>query len=141
MQIELIPNLFIEENELSCSFIRSGGPGGQNVNKVATSVQLRFNVSRSASLSDETKERLIAANAGRINGLGQLVIEAHEYRTQEQNRADALRRLGELIREARQRPKQRIPTKAPKISGGGGPSTRREPEKRLRYYDPADWDE
>ena len=103
--------LAIDENELSESFIRGSGPGGQNVNKVATAVQLRFDVRNSPNLPDGVKARLERLAGRRLTGDGVLVITAQRHRTQERNREDALARLVELIRQAAERPKPRRPTR------------------------------
>jgi len=109
--VEITPGLTIPENELTFSFVRSSGPGGQNVNKVATAAQLRFDVRNSPSLTMEVKERLVSLAGSRMTQDGMLVIEARRYRTQEQNRADALLRLGVLLEKATQRPKVRHATR------------------------------
>ena len=109
--MEIIPGLTIPENELTFSFVRSSGPGGQNVNKVATAAQLRFDVRNSPSLTLEVKERLVSLAGSRMTQDGMLVIEAKRYRTQEQNRADALLRLTDLIEKATHRPKVRHTTR------------------------------
>ena len=140
MKIEIIPDILIEESELRFSFIRSGGPGGQNVNKVSTAVQLFFNLRGTVSLDERTRERLADQCAGQINREGELCIEAHSFRTQEQNRREVLRKLGSLITQAQTVQKERIPTRAPKGGGGGAPSTRRTEGKRIRFYDPEEWE-
>ena len=108
--IQITPTFAIDENELQFAFIRSSGPGGQNVNKVATAVQLRFDVKRSA-LPEEAKERLRHLAGNRITMEGELLIEAKKYRTQEQNREDALNRLVDLLQRSFQRPKKRTKTR------------------------------
>jgi ribosome-associated protein len=108
--IEITPSLQIDEQELQIDFIRASGPGGQNVNKVATAVQLRFDVS-SASLPQEVKARLTHLAGNRITSEGMLLIEARRFRTQEQNRQDAIQRLVDLIRKALVEPKSRKNTK------------------------------
>ncbi len=113
--IELTPSLQIDERELQVDFMRASGPGGQNVNKVATAVQLRFDV-RASSLPEEVKERLIRLAGNRITSEGTLLIEAKRFRTQEQNREDAIQRFVELVRKALVKPKARKKTKPTKAS-------------------------
>jgi ribosome-associated protein len=105
--IEISPDCRLDEKELSLSFVRSGGPGGQNVNKVSTAVQLRFNVMMSPSLNGEVKKRLIAAAGTRATSGGEIVIHASNFRTQERNRAAAKERLVSLIRRALHAPRKR----------------------------------
>jgi ribosome-associated protein len=109
--LEITPTLRLDENELHFEYVRASGPGGQNVNKVATAVQLRFDVAHSASLASDLKGRLIRLAGKRINADGVLVIEARRFRSQEANRADALRRLRELLQKAATPPKQRKHTR------------------------------
>ncbi|HEY2135868.1 MAG TPA: alternative ribosome rescue aminoacyl-tRNA hydrolase ArfB [Xanthobacteraceae bacterium] len=114
--IRITDHLAIDENELDESFIRSSGPGGQNVNKLSTAVQLRFDALRSPSLSGEVRTRLMRLAGKRLTRDGVIVITAQSHRTQERNRADALERLVALIREATVRPVPRRPTKPTKAS-------------------------
>ena len=117
----------LDESELEFSFVRSSGPGGQNVNKVATAVQLRFDVARSPSLPGDVRERLIALAGNKVTREGILLITARRFRTQERNRADAVDRLVEMIRSAATPPKRRRKTKPTRSS-----KVKRVEEKRLR---------
>jgi ribosome-associated protein len=114
--IRITDAITLNEEEIERHFIRSSGPGGQNVNKVSTAVQLRFNAARSPSLPEEVRERLLRLGGRRLTREGVLVIDARRFRTQEQNRKDALDRLVGLIRQAAQRPKTRRKTKPTKAS-------------------------
>ena len=109
--LELSPTLTINEDELQVDFIRATGPGGQNVNKVATAVQLRFDIANSPSLTSDLKGRLIRLAGNRVSSDGVLIIVAKRFRTQEQNREDAIQRFTELLRQAATPPKQRKKTK------------------------------
>ena len=106
----------VPEDELEFRFFRSGGPGGQNVNKVSTSVQLRFDALNSPSLSAPVKERLLKLAGSRATQAGEILITAVRFRTQERNRADAVERLQALIDEASIRPVFRVPTKPTRAS-------------------------
>jgi ribosome-associated protein len=111
--LHLTPTLSLDEREIDERFVRASGPGGQNVNKVATAVELRFNVNAS-SLPPEVKERLISIAGRRMTTEGVLLIDSREYRTQAQNRVAARERLVALIRQATIAPVRRKPTRATK---------------------------
>lgn len=106
----------IPEDELEFRFFRAGGPGGQNVNKVSTSVQMRFDVNNSPSLTEPVKERLKKLAGSRLTLDGVIVITAVRFRTQERNRADAIGRLDEMVAEASIKPVYRVPTRPTKAS-------------------------
>ena len=109
--IEITPDIILNENELQFEFVRSSGPGGQNVNKVSSAVQLRYDVRNSPSLPVAVRERLLVLARSRVSEQGVLVIEAKRFRTQEKNRQDALDRLVNLIRRAAEKPKIRKKTR------------------------------
>ena len=109
--IQVTARIALDENELEFSFVRASGPGGQNVNKVSSAVQMRFDVRRSPSLPDAVRERLEKLAGRRLTQDGVLVISAQRFRSQEQNRQDALDRLLALIREAAVVPIYRRPTR------------------------------
>lgn len=108
--IEITPTFSVDESELEFAFVRASGPGGQNVNKVATAVQVRFDIENS-SLPEEVKDRLNHQAGKKLSSEGVLLIEAKRFRTQEQNREDAIRRFVELVQHAFRKPKARTKTK------------------------------
>ncbi len=116
MAIRITDTISIDEGEIEESFVRSSGPGGQNVNKLSTAVQLRFDVRRSPSLPNDVAVRLMRLSGKRLTKEGVLVIVAQNHRTQERNRADAQERLIALIQEAAVRPEKRIPTRPTRAS-------------------------
>ena len=109
--IEITNTLSIDESEIQLDFTHSSGPGGQNVNKVATAVQLRFDVRNSPSLPDDVRERLTQLAGKRVTRDGILVLDARQFRTQERNRQDAMERFVALVRKAAQRPRHRRKTR------------------------------
>jgi ribosome-associated protein len=114
--IPVTPNLNLDEAEIGLSFIRSSGPGGQNVNKVSSAVQLRFNARSSPSLPNAVAVRLMSIAGKRLTLEGEIVITANQHRTQEMNRKDAIDRLVEMIRQATVAPKKRVKTKPTKAA-------------------------
>jgi ribosome-associated protein len=109
--IKVTDTIAIDENEIAYDFVQASGPGGQNVNKVATAVQLRFDVRQSPSLPPDVRERLEHLAGSRLTQDGVLILNAQRFRSQERNRRDALARLVELIRQAARKPKRRRRTK------------------------------
>jgi ribosome-associated protein len=114
--IKVSPTVFFDGSELEFIFVRSQGPGGQNVNKVASAVQLRFNVFQSKSLPEEIRARLLLKFHNRLTHQGELIIKASRYRTQERNKQDALNRLIIILKQAAICPKKRKKTKPTKTS-------------------------
>lgn len=114
--IQVTRTITINEDDIKVEFFRSSGPGGQNVNKVATAAQIRFDVKQSTAFPDDVRKRLLRLAGKRITEEGELVISARRFRTQEQNRRDAIERLTDLIRLAATQPKRRLKTKPTRAS-------------------------
>lgn len=132
--IHLTDRIAIDENEITEVFMRAGGPGGQNVDKLATAVQLRFDAARSPGLDEPMRTRLRCIAGRRMTADGTIVITARRFRTQERNRQDALERLIELLRRATTSGKRRLPTRPTAASRlrDREAKTARSAKKRLR---------
>jgi len=141
--IKITPAIELDEKELHFEFVRASGPGGQNVNKVSTSVQLRFDVLSSPSLAPEIKERLARLAGSRMTEEGVLIIDARSFRTQEQNREDALRRLQALLERAARPPKMRRATRPSRAAKAArvDEKKKRGAVKRTRRGIPGDWED
>jgi ribosome-associated protein len=125
--LKITDQISLDERELEERFVRASGPGGQNVNKVSTAVELRFDVLGSASLPEGVRVRLARLAGRRLSDEGILVIRADRFRTQERNREDARERLAELVLKATVVPKRRVPTKPSRAS-----KARRRDDKKKR---------
>ena len=140
--IEITSTLRLDEKEFAFDFVRSSGPGGQNVNKVSTAVQLRFDAANSPSLPPDVKERLIKLAGNRMTADGILMIEAKRYRSQDKNRLDAVQRLVTLIQRSVEPPKKRKATR-PSLTARAarvGAKKKRGELKRTRQYNPDEWE-
>ncbi len=140
--ISVTQDITIDESELHFDFVRADGPGGQNVNRVATAVQLRFDVRESNSLPEDVRARLIRLAGNQINNDGILIINARRFRTQTRNRKDAIDRLSEIIRRAAQPKKPRRKTKPSRAARERRlhEKRRRSQIKKLRRAKPTDTD-
>ena len=114
--IRISPTIVLDESELELNFVLSSGPGGQNVNKVATCVQLRFDAAHSPNLPEDVRQRLLHQAGRRATEAGEILIEARRYRSQHRNRDDAIERLRKMILKAATPPKKRRRTKPTKAS-------------------------
>ncbi len=140
--IEITPSLRLDESEIQIEYVQASGPGGQNINKVATAAQLRFNIRNAKELTPEVKGRLEKLAGKRVTGDGIFIIDARRYRTQEENRLDAIQRLVKIIQQAMVVPKIRKPThpgvtaKAARVDS----KIRHGMTKRTRRFKPEDWE-
>jgi ribosome-associated protein len=138
--LQITPTIAIPDAELVERFVRSGGPGGQNVNKVSTAVELRFDVAGSPSLPEPVRARLLARRDRRLTDEGVLVLSAQRFRTQERNREDARERLAAVIAAATVAPKKRVATKPTKGAKERRLGAKRERASVKRQRSAAAWD-
>ncbi len=136
--IDITPDIRLDEGELEFRFVLASGPGGQNVNKVATAVQLRFDAARSPSLPQDVRARLLALAGSRATKEGEVLIVARRFRTQERNREDALERLVLLIRRAAARPKTRRKTRPSRAAKQRRLDSKRRQKEKKRRRGPVD---
>jgi len=138
--MKIATDIFLDESEIEFEFFRSRGPGGENVNKVATAVRLRLDLARTRSLGEDLRERLKRLGRARITTRGVLVIEARRFRTQERNRREALEKLTDLIRKAAETPRARRPTRPTKAGRERRLKEKRSRSERKRLRRPPLWD-
>lgn len=138
--LRLTPSIAIPDDELVERFVRASGPGGQNVNKVSTAVELRFDVANSSSLPEAVRARLLARRDRRMTGDGVLVIQAQRFRTRERNREDARERLAHFIEAGLHAPKPRIATRPTRASKQRRLDAKRERGTLKRGRGSRDWD-
>ncbi|NMB92239.1 MAG: aminoacyl-tRNA hydrolase [Parcubacteria group bacterium] len=140
--MEQLPKIVIPEEELIYEYFRSSGPGGQNVNKVTTGVRIRFNIEQSKVFAPEQKQKIRDALRNKINENDELLIENEETRSQSQNKNNAYERLIELITEALEEEKERIPTKVPESSKRKRIEEKKKigEKKKLRQIKPEDFE-
>lgn len=137
--IQITKHIKLSDDEIQWCFIRSSGPGGQNVNKLATAAQLRFNIKTTTSLPEEVKVRLMAIVGNRVNSEGELIITGRRFRYQKQNRDDALTRLVHFIRLAATPPKPRKKTRMPRAAKEKRLTDKRHRAERKRFRQSKDY--
>ena len=140
--LEITPNFSLPNEELRFDYVRASGPGGQNVNKISSAAQLRFDIANSPSLTPEVRARLMRLAGNRLTAEGILIIEARRYRTQEQNRFDAEQRLAALLQKALETPKIRRPTRPGKTASAARVADKKQrgAVKKIRRYNPEEWE-
>lgn len=138
--IEITPDIQLDEGEFNLDFVRSAGPGGQNVNKVSTAVQLSFDAAHSPSLPEEVRVRLLRLAGRRASKEGVIVIKAYQYRSQEQNRQAAVTRLVELVQQAAERPRVRRPTRPSHAAHARRLAAKKQRSQLKRQRGAQDWE-